>query len=128
MAERLAGHPAVARVYFPGLGSVRNAHLVGSQMSGPGALMAFDLHGGHDAAAAVMSRVRLMTPAVSLGSVDTLIQHPAGLTHRVVDPQARLASGIGPGLLRLSVGIEQVDDLWADLAQALEGARLSAVA
>ncbi|KFL35535.1 trans-sulfuration enzyme family protein [Arenimonas donghaensis] len=128
LADRLAAHPAVARVFFPGLGTVRNAHLVGTQMRGPGALMAFDLHGGYDAAAAVMSRVRLMTPAVSLGSVDTLIQHPAGLTHRVVDPQARLASGIGPGLLRLSVGIEQVDDLWNDLAQALEGARLSAVA
>ena len=128
LADRLAAHPAVARVFFPGLGTVRNAHLVGTQMRGPGALMAFDLHGGYAAAAAVMSRVRLMTPAVSLGSVDTLIQHPAGLTHRVVDPQARLASGIGPGLLRLSVGIEQVDDLWDDLAQALEGARLSAVA
>lgn len=128
IAERLAAHPAVARVYFPGLGTVRNAHLVGSQMAGPGALMAFDLHGGHEAAASVMSRVRLMTPAVSLGSVDTLIQHPAGLTHRVVDPQARLASGIGPGLLRLSVGIEQVDDLWADLAQALQSDALSAVA
>jgi len=128
IARRLAAHPAVARVHYPGLGTVRNAHLVGNQMSGPGALMAFELRGGYAAASAVMARVRLITPAVSLGSVDTLIQHPAGLTHRVVDPEARLASGIGPGLLRLSLGIEQVEDLWADLAQALEGVALSAAA
>lgn len=128
IATRLAAHPAVARVHYPGLGTVRNAHLVGTQMAGPGALMAFELRGGYAAASAVMARVRLMTPAVSLGSVDTLIQHPAGLTHRVVDPEARLASGIGPGLLRLSVGIEQVEDLWADLDKALEGVALSAAA
>jgi methionine-gamma-lyase len=128
LAARLAEHPAVAKVHFPGLGTVRNAHLVGSQMAGPGSLIAFELAAGYDAAAAVMSLVRLMTPAVSLGSVDTLIQHPAGLTHRVVDPAAREANGIGPALLRLSVGIEQVEDLWADLRQALDAVRLSAAA
>ncbi|PZO10083.1 MAG: cystathionine gamma-synthase [Lysobacteraceae bacterium] len=128
LAARLAEHPAVAKVHFPGLGTVRNAHLVGSQMAGPGSLIAFELVAGYDAAAAVMSLVRLMTPAVSLGSVDTLIQHPAGLTHRVVDPAAREANGIGPALLRLSVGIEQVEDLWADLRQALDAVRLSAAA
>lgn len=128
LAARLAEHPAVAKVHFPGLGTVRNAHLVGSQMAGPGSLIAFELVAGYQAAAAVMSLVRLMTPAVSLGSVDTLIQHPAGLTHRVVDPAAREANGIGPALLRLSVGIEQVEDLWADLRQALDAVRLSAAA
>ena len=66
-----------------------------------------------------MRSVRLMTPAVSLGSVDTLIQHPAGLTHRVVAAADQLANGITPGLLRLSVGIEHAEDLWQDLAQAL---------
>jgi methionine-gamma-lyase len=120
LAERLAQHPAVAKVHYPGLGTVRNAHLLHTQMRGPGALLAIELTGGHDAAAAVMAAVRLITPAVSLGSVDTLIQHPAGLTHRVVSEEARQAGGIGPGLLRLSVGIEHVEDLWNDLHAALD--------
>lgn len=119
LARRLAAHPAVAKVFFPGLGTVRNAHLATTQMSGPGCLIAFELRDGYVAAARTMQRVVLMTPAVSLGSVDTLIQHPAGLTHRVLDDATRARCGITPGLLRLSVGIEHVDDLWADLAQAL---------
>ncbi|MFC7300448.1 trans-sulfuration enzyme family protein [Cognatiluteimonas weifangensis] len=119
LAQRLAEHPAVSRVDYPGLGKVRNAHLVGTQMCGPGTLMSFEMRAGHAAAAAVMAAVQVMTPAVSLGSVDTLIQHPAGLTHRVVDDATRAATGITPGLLRLSVGIEDVEDLWDDLAQAL---------
>jgi methionine-gamma-lyase len=128
LAERLAAHPAVAKVCYPGLGTVANAALVGTQMRGPGSLMAFELHGGHAAAAAVMAAVRLATPAVSLGSVDTLIQHPAGLTHRVLDEATRQRCGITPGLLRLSVGVEHADDLWADLEQALQHARLAAAA
>ena len=128
VAERLARHPAVAKVRYPGLGTVANASLVGTQMRGPGSLLSFDMHGGHAAAAAVMAAVRLATPAVSLGSVDTLIQHPAGLTHRVVDAGTQRRHGITPGLLRLSVGIEHADDIWADLEQALDAARVSAVA
>lgn len=123
IAQRLSRHPAVAAVHYPGLGTVRNAHLVGRQMRGPGALMALDLRGGHAAAAAVMRSVRLITPAVSLGSVDSLIQHPAGLTHRSLSADDQRAHGITPGLLRLSVGIEHVDDLWLDLSQALDATR-----
>ena len=67
-----------------------------------------------------MESVRLITPAVSLGSTDSLIQHPAGLTHRLVDPAAREASGVTDGLLRLSVGLEDVHDLWHDLSAALD--------
>lgn len=122
LARRLAAHPAVSRVHYPGLRTVRNAHLLGTQQGGPGSLIAFEMAGGYEAAATVMRQVRLMTPAVSLGSVDTLIQHPAGLTHRVVCESAKAESGITPGLLRLSVGIEHADDLWQDLAQALEAA------
>lgn len=128
LAERLAAHPAVAKVCYPGLGTVVNAHLAATQMRGPGSLMAFELHGGHAAASAVMAAVKLATPAVSLGSVDTLIQHPAGLTHRVVDAATQAKHGITPGLLRLSVGIEHVEDLWSDLNQALQSVRLSEVA
>jgi methionine-gamma-lyase len=123
IATRLAQHAAVSAVYFPGMKGCERADLVGThssaQMRGPGALMAMELHGGFAAAAAVMAEVRLITPAVSLGSVDSLIQHPAGLTHRVVDEDARAAHGITPGLLRLSVGIEHVNDIWADLDHAL---------
>ncbi|MGV8941312.1 MAG: trans-sulfuration enzyme family protein [Lysobacter sp.] len=120
LAQRLAAHPKVAKVFYPGMGTVANDGLLASQMRGPGALLAFELHGGHAAAGAVMKRVRLITPAVSLGSVDSLIQHPAGLTHRVLDEATRQSCGITAGLLRLSAGIEHVDDLWSDLEQALE--------
>jgi methionine-gamma-lyase len=122
LAERLQRHPAVAAVHFPGLGTVRNAHLAKTQMRGPGCLLAIDLRDGYDAAAAVLSALQLWTPAVSLGAVDSLIQHPAGLTHRVLDPDTQLRTGITPGMLRLSAGIEDVEDLWEDLAQALDSA------
>ncbi|WP_330970612.1 PLP-dependent transferase, partial [Lysobacter sp. A3-1-A15] len=89
LAQRLAEHPGVRKVFYPGMGTVRNDALLQAQMRGPGALLAFELSGGHAAAAAVLKAVRLMTPAVSLGSVDTLIQHPAGLTHRVLDEPTR---------------------------------------
>ncbi len=71
----------------------------------------------------VISRVRLVTPAVSLGSVDTLIQHPASISHRIVDADDRRGAGVSDRLLRLSVGLEDVDDLWTDLDQALGAPR-----
>jgi methionine-gamma-lyase len=89
-------------------------------MKGPGCLISFELAGGGRAAARVLERLELLTPAVSLGSVDTLIQHPASLTHRVVDAKEREASGISEGMLRVSVGLENPEDLWADLQQALD--------
>ncbi len=89
------------------------------QMSGPDCVLAFELRPEIDADRMLQS-LRLITPAVSLGSVDTLILRPAALTHRVVDPKARAASGVSEGLLRLSVGIEDAEDLWADLKQAIE--------
>jgi cystathionine beta-lyase/cystathionine gamma-synthase len=122
LAERLAAHPGVTDVHYPGLPGGDPQGLVGRQMRGAGTMLAFEIRGGHDEAAAVLRHVRLATPAVSLGSVDTLIQHPAGLTHRVVDPEAQAASGISPALLRLSVGLEAADDLWADLARGLRAA------
>jgi cystathionine beta-lyase/cystathionine gamma-synthase len=118
LAGRLAEHPRVARVLHPGLKECDPAGLVGSQMAGPGSLLAFDLMGGYAAAAAVASGCRLITHAVSLGGVDTLVQHPAGLTHRPVAADAKP----GDSLLRLSVGLEDVEDLWADLEAALHTA------
>ena len=84
-------------------------------MAGPGSLLAIELAGGYDAAADVAQRCSLITHAVSLGGVDTLIQHPAGLTHRPVDAEARPDDA----MLRISVGLEDVEDLWADLDGAL---------
>jgi methionine-gamma-lyase len=120
LAERLAAHEAVTAVHYPGHGSSDPAGLVGTQMSGPGTILAFEVAGGRCAAAGIMKSVELITPAVSLGSTDTLIEHPAGLTHRVVDPDALAASGITEGLLRLSVGLEDADDLWDDLVAAID--------
>ncbi|GLZ79351.1 cystathionine gamma-synthase [Actinorhabdospora filicis] len=111
LALRLREHPAVGEVHYPGLAEGRPG-----QMSGGGALVAFATPN----AAKVVAAVELITPAVSLGSVDTLIQHPSSLTHRVVGEADRHAGGIGEDLLRISVGLEDVEDLWADLAQALD--------
>lgn len=127
VAERLAAHPAVVAVAYPGLPGQDPEGLIGRQMDGPGSLLAFRVRGGHDAAQDIMHRLNLITPAVSLGSVDTLIQHPAGLTHRVVDPDARDASGITPDLLRLSVGLEDAEDIWADLEQAMHASAVAGV-
>jgi methionine-gamma-lyase len=112
LARLLEGHPAVERVLYP--------EPDGVQLRGPGAILAFELVGGRDAAATVMQSVRLVTPAVSLGATDSLIQHPAGLTHRLVEPAAREEMGVTDGLLRMSVGLEDVADLWRDLSSALD--------
>lgn len=121
LAERLAAHPGVGRVHYPGRAGGAQRAILHAQMAGPGGIVAFELEGGFEAASRVMAAVRLFTPAVSLGSVDSLIQHPAGLTHRVVAPEAREEGGISSGLLRLSVGLEDPEDLWADLEAVLTG-------
>jgi cystathionine beta-lyase/cystathionine gamma-synthase len=118
LAAWLQEQPGVAAVHHPSLPTTDPTGLVGRQMSGPGSILAFELAGGFAAAAAVAQAVRVATHAVSLGGVDTLVQHPAALTHRPVAPEARPSAG----LLRLSVGLEDVDDLAADLAQALAAA------
>lgn len=125
LAVRLKDHPAVESVRFPGLSWASAPAWQRAQMRGPGALIAFELKGGYQAASALMGAVRLMTPAVSLGSVDTLIQHPAGLTHRVMTAADRDQCGIGDGLLRLSVGLEDPDDLWQDLLNGFAAAEMT---
>ena len=119
-AARIAGwlsaHPAVGQVFYPGIdGDPRG--LLTRQMRGTGAMLSIALRGGFEAAGHLTSSTRLFTHAVSLGGVDSLIQHPAALTHRPVAPEARPSADV----VRLSVGLEHVDDLVADLDQALAG-------
>lgn len=118
LAKRLLAHAEVGEVFHPSVAGRDPRGLLGTQMAGPGAVLAFDV-ATHERADALLQAVRVMTPAVSLGSCDTLIQHPAGLTHRIVPEEARSAHAIGPGLLRISVGLEDVETLWQDLASSL---------
>jgi len=118
VAGRLVSHPAVRRVHYPGLAECDPAGLVGRQMRGPGAMVAFSLAGGYEAATRVTDEVELFTHAVSLGGVDSLIQHPAALTHRPVAPEAKPHADV----LRLSIGLEDADDLYRDLDRALTAA------
>ncbi|MDF3290248.1 trans-sulfuration enzyme family protein [Streptomyces silvisoli] len=118
LAGRLAEHPAVERVFYPGLPECDPLGLIGRQMSGPGAVISLAVDGGYRAAAGAAANCRLITHAVSLGGVDTLIQHPAALTHRPVAAEAKPNASI----LRVSVGLEDVEDLYEDLDQALRRA------
>lgn len=113
LALRLSTHPGVARVHYPGLTAGRPI----DQMTGGGALVSIEVTGDPHA---VVAAVRLVTPAVSLGSVDSLIQHPASISHHIVGAEVRAEAGVSERLLRLSIGLEDVEDLWADLAQALD--------
>lgn len=118
LAEFLAAHPAVERVYYPGLPSHPQHDLAKRQMNGFGGMLAFDV-GSLDKAKTVLERVRLLALAESLGGVETLISHPASMTHASVPPERRQALGITDSLLRISVGVEDVEDLKEDLARAL---------
>lgn len=124
LACRLAMHARIARVHYPALPGGDPGSLLGAQMDGPGAMVAFRVTGDPHA---VVGKLALITPAVSLGSVDTLIEHPAALTHRLVPSADRARSGLPDDLLRLSVGLEDVEDMWADLDQALSSAGERAV-
>ena len=119
MAQYLEPHPKVTRVYYPGLPTHPQHALALKQMHGFGGMIAFDL-GSLEAARALLNSVRLCALAESLGGVETLISHPATMTHASVPPDRRAALGITDGLVRLSVGVEDIDDLRADLAQALD--------
>jgi cystathionine beta-lyase/cystathionine gamma-synthase len=118
LAEHLAGHKRVSSVIYPGLPDHPHHALAKSQMRGFGGLISFDV-GSIDAARAVLPRFRLMSLAESLGGVETLISHPAVMTHASVPPDRRAAIGITDGMIRISVGIEDLEDLREDLDQAL---------
>ncbi|TCP70475.1 methionine gamma-lyase [Baia soyae] len=120
VAEFLESHPLVSRVYYPGLSSFPQHELAKKQMDGFGGVIAFELTGGYEAAVHMLNRLKLCGLAVSLGDVDTLIQHPASMTHSGVPREERWKMGISDGLVRLSVGIEEVEDIMEDLRQAME--------
>jgi methionine-gamma-lyase len=119
LAAWLERHAAIAWVSYPGLPSHPQYALASRQMSGPGAMISFGVRGGFEAAKATIDAVRVATLAVSLGGIETLIEHPASMTHLSVPRAEREAAGICDDLVRLSVGCEAVEDLRADLDQAL---------
>ena len=119
VADYLEAHPKVDWVLYPGLKSHPQYELGVKQMRGPGAMISFEVKGGIEAGKKVMNKVKLALLAVSLGGIESLIQHPASMTHSKLSPEARLSSGITDGLIRLSIGIEDVDDIISDLEQAL---------
>ncbi|MFC8508606.1 trans-sulfuration enzyme family protein [Streptomyces sp. NPDC057411] len=120
LAARLAAHPAVAAVRHPALASHPD-HEVAARLlpRGGGGVVSVDLAGGREAGRAFVEGVRVASLSASLGDVKTLVMHPASTSHRQLDAAALEAAGIGPGTVRISVGIEHVEDLWADLEQAL---------
>lgn len=119
IARWLAGHPKVARVFYPGLASHPGHTIAKRQMRAFGGMVAFEITGGLAVGKRVMDRLRLCTLAVSLGDCETLIQHPASMTHATYSPAERQAAGISDGLIRLSVGLEAPQDIIADLDQAM---------
>ena len=120
LAEYLVSHPAVGKVHFPGLPTHPQHELAKRQQRGFGAMLSFELkEGGPTRLNQVLRRLRWFTLAESLGGVESLVAHPASMTHASMTPEARRNAGISDDLIRLSVGLEEVQDLHADLAQAL---------
>lgn len=119
VAEFLESHPAVESIAYPGLKNFPQYELAKKQMALPGAMIAFELKGGMKAGIKLMNTLELCALAVSLGDTETLIQHPASMTHSPYTPEERAMSGITDGMVRLSVGLEDADDIIDDLRQAL---------
>lgn len=119
VAEFLKGHPRVKRIHYPGLAEHPQHALARAQMSGFGAIVTFEMDGGREAADRFVRRLRVFTFGESLGAVESLAAHPATMSHASMSPEEREKAGIGEGVIRLSVGIEDAEDLKADLEQAL---------
>lgn len=122
VAEFLEAHPKVQSVFYPGLPSHPQHHIAKKQMSGFSGMITFELTGGLSAGRTLMNSVKLCSLAESLGAVETMITHPATMTHVEVPKEERYARGLTDGMVRISVGIEDPDDIVADLEQALEKA------
>jgi cystathionine beta-lyase/cystathionine gamma-synthase len=122
LAERLAQHPAVRRVYYPGLKNDPGYALAARQMKGPGGMISFEVDGGLGPAQKLLEKLTIFACAESLGGVESLAEHPASMTHASIPRELREKIGISDGLVRLSVGLEAEEDLWADLESALSHA------
>ena len=120
IAEMLHQHPAVDQVFFPGLKTDPWHTIASTQMDDFGGMIALELKGGYDASVRMLNKLKLAKLAVSLGDAETLIQHPASMTHSVYTLEERAAHGISEGLVRISAGLEAIEDIIADLEQALE--------
>ena len=122
-AEKVAAfldkHPAVERVFYPGLQEHPGHEIAARQMKGFGGIISFEVKGGKEAGMQLVNSMRMIRIAVSLGDAETLIEHPASMTHSTYSPEDQAAAGITPGLIRLSVGLENVEDILADLEQGL---------
>ncbi|MGZ3417702.1 MAG: cystathionine gamma-synthase [Polyangiales bacterium] len=123
IAEKLVEHPQVVRVHYPGLQSHPGHAVASRQMKGPGGMISFDLKGNLEQARAFLKALRVFVCAESLGGVESLAEHPAIMTHASVPAESRRALGIADGLVRLSVGLEDESDLWADLERGFAAAR-----
>lgn len=120
VVEFLNNHPKIERVYYPGLETHPGYEIAKKQMKDFGAMISFELKGGFEAGKTLLNSLKLCSLAVSLGDTETLIQHPASMTHSPYTKEEREAAGIADGLVRLSVGLENVEDIIADLEQGLE--------
>lgn len=118
ISKYLEEHPKVEWVRYPGLESHPHFELAKRQMDGPGALISFEVKGGIEAGSKLLDSVELMTLAVSLGGIETLIQHPSSMTHATIPRDSRIAAGITDGLVRVSIGCEDPDDIIADFDHA----------
>ena len=122
IVDQLQAHAAVAKVHYPGLADHPGHAVAARQQDGFGAMLSFELAGGEAAVRRLLDELELFSLAESLGGVESLIAHPATMTHAAMTPEARATAGIGAGLLRVSVGIEHIDDLAAELAAGLDRA------
>jgi cystathionine gamma-synthase len=125
IAGKLEGHPAISRIFYPGLASHPQHALAGRQQKGYGGMVSFELHGGTNEVQAFLNGLEYFSLAESLGGVESLVAHPASMTHAAMDTAARQRAGVVEALVRLSVGIEAVEDLLGDLEAGLERARTS---
>ncbi len=122
LAEFLEDHRAVKVVHYPGLKSFPQRSLARKQMSGLGAMVSFELKGGYRAGKRFVESVDVATLAVSLGGVETLVKHPASMTHGPLTDEERRVSGVTEGLVHVSVGLEDIDDLFEDFDRAMRKA------